>query len=108
MLIIISIKISQKKEDIEIMRLIGASKWYIRRPFLLEGVLYGIIGAVVGWIISVGAILYASPFLQSILQGIPLLPVAPLFLLDVFIMELLLAIFLGIFSSYLAVLRYLK
>jgi cell division transport system permease protein len=49
---IIGIKISQKKEDIEIMKLIGATNWYIRWPFLTEGILYGIIGAVVGWAIA--------------------------------------------------------
>ena len=32
-------KISVKRDEIEVLRLIGASKWYIRKPFLLEGCL---------------------------------------------------------------------
>ena len=108
MLIIISIKISQKREDIEIMTLIGASKWYIRWPFIMEGITYGIIGALIGWVISIGVLVYSTPFLEQILQGIPILPVSPLFLIEVLIFELLFAVILGVFSSYLAVLRYLK
>src|ERR1035437_8096877 len=45
MVTIIGIKISQKKDDIEIMRLIGATNWYIRWPFIFEGMFYGVIGA---------------------------------------------------------------
>jgi cell division transport system permease protein len=108
MITIIGIKISQKREDIEIMRLIGAGSWYIRWPFILEGIFYGFVGAVIGWFISVGALLYATPYLSSFLRGIPLFPVAPIFLLELLLIEILLAVFLGALSSYLAVLRYLK
>lgn len=108
MAIIISIRISQKKEEIEIMRLIGATGGFIRLPFLFEGVLYGVIGAFIGWILGIGALIYATPFLSSFLSGIPIFPASPLFLIEVLGGELILAVFLGIFSSSLAVLRYLK
>lgn len=108
MVTIIGIKISQKKEDIEIMRLIGASNWYIRWPFIMEGILYGLIGAVVGFVVSVGVLWYASPFLSSFLRGIPIFPLSWVFILVIVGFEFLLAIFLGAFSSYIAVLRYLK
>jgi cell division transport system permease protein len=105
---IIGIKISQKKADIEIMKLIGATNWYIRWPFLTEGILYGIIGAIVGWAIATGGLLYATPFLESFLKGIPVLPVAYLDLLTLLGIELVLAVILGTISSFLAVLRYSK
>lgn len=108
MIIIIGIKISQRKEEIEIMRLIGATTWYVRWPFIVEGVIYGLAGAFIGWLVSAGVILYATPFLSAFLKGIPLLPVSPIFLLQLLGIELLLAVFLGVFSSFLAVLRYLK
>jgi cell division transport system permease protein len=108
MVTIIGIKISQRKEDIEIMRLIGASNWYIRLPFIAEGVVYGLIGAVVGWIIATVTLLYATPFLESFLRGIPVLPVPYISLLSLLGIELLFAVFLGIVSSFLAVFRYLK
>jgi cell division transport system permease protein len=108
MVIIIGIKISQKKEEIEIMRLLSASNGYIRSPFLLEGMFYGIIGAVLGWGIASSILLYETPFLHSFLGEIPLLPVPPLFLLAVLGGEILGAIILGWFASFLAVFRYLK
>lgn len=105
---IIGIKISHKKEEIEIMRLIGATSWYVRWPFLFEGVFYAVLGAFLGWFVASGVLLYATPFLSTFLQGIPLLPVPPLFLLGLLGVEFLFAIILSIFSSFLAVLRYLK
>jgi cell division transport system permease protein len=108
MMTIIGIKISQKKEDIEIMKLIGATNWYIRWPFLTEGILYGIIGALIGWAIATAGLLYATPFLESFLKGIPVLPVSYLSLLILLGIEVVFAIFLGAISSFLAVLRYSK
>jgi len=108
MVIIIGFKISQKKDEIEVMRLLSATKWYVRWPFLLEGIFYGVIGALIGWVISTGTLLYATPLLESFLKGIPLLPVSPLFLIVLLVAELVLAVILGAFSSFLAVLRYLK
>ncbi len=108
MVTIIGIKISHKKEDIEIMRLIGAGRWYIRWPFVLEGIFYGVFGALVGWMTAAGVLIYATPFLESFLKGIPVLPVSYIDLLALLGIEVLIAIILGIFSSFLAVLRYLK
>jgi cell division transport system permease protein len=90
------------------MRLIGAGSWYIRWPFIFEGIFYGLIGALFGWLITVGALLYATPYLSSFLKGIPLFPISPVFLLQLLALEAIVAILLGAFSSYLAVLRYLK
>ena len=108
MITIIGIKVSQKRDDIETMRLIGAGSWYIRWPFILEGMFYGLLGALIGWLISVGVLLYATPYFSSFLRGIPIFPISPAFLLELLGVEILFAIFLGAFSSYLAVLRYLK
>lgn len=108
MVTIIGIKISQKKEDIEIMKLIGATNWYIRWPFIIEGIFYGVIGALIGWSISTATLLYATPFLESFLKGIPIVPVPAMDLLILLGLELLLATLLGVISSFLAVLRYLK
>lgn len=105
---IIGFKVSQKKEEIEIMRLLSATNWYIRWPFILEGIFYGTLGTLFGWIIASAGLLYASPYLESFLKGIPLLPVSPLFLLELLAGELLIAVLLGMLASSLAVLRYLK
>lgn len=108
MMTVIGFKVSQKREEIEIMKLLSATNWYIRWPFMLEGILYGSIGTLVGWLVASGGLVYLSPYLESFLRGIPIFPVSPLFLLGLLLGELVLAVFLGILASSLAVLRYLK
>ncbi|HWY79094.1 MAG TPA: permease-like cell division protein FtsX [Candidatus Sulfotelmatobacter sp.] len=108
MMTVIGFKVSQKRDEIEIMRLLSATNWYIRWPFMLEGIFYGTIGTIIGWIIATGGLLYFSPYLQTFLQGIPVFPISPLFLVGLLVGELVLAVFLGILASSLAVLRYLK
>ncbi|MBI5122535.1 hypothetical protein HZA75_01625 [Candidatus Roizmanbacteria bacterium] len=108
MMTVIGFKVSQKREEIEIMKLLSATNWYIRWPFVFEGIFYGIVGALVGWIIATGGLLYATPYLELFLKGIPLLPVSPIFLLELLGGEIVIAVVLGMVASSLAVLRYLK
>jgi len=107
-LTIIGMKIALRKEEIEILKLIGASNWYIRMPFLLEGAFYGLVGAVFSWIISYLILLYASPFLSSFLRGIPIFPVSPFLMLGLLGGLILVGLGLGVFGSLLAGWRYLR
>ena len=43
----IKITITARSTEISIMRMVGASNWYIRIPFMLEGMLIGIFGAII-------------------------------------------------------------
>ncbi len=108
MVAVIGFKVSQKRDEIEIMKLLSATNWYIRWPFVFEGIIYGAIGAIIGWVIATAGLLYFSPYLESFLRGIPLFPVSPLFLAGLLVGELVLAVLLGVLASSLAVLRYLK
>jgi len=47
--VVMSMKITLKKEEVEILRLLGAKAWFIQAPFLLESAIYGFWGAVVGF-----------------------------------------------------------
>ncbi len=105
---IIGMKISQKKEEIEVMQLIGATKWYISWPFIYEGMFYGFVGTFVGWVVTASALFFSTPFLSNFLQGIPLFPVPWYFYAVLLGGEILLAMLLGWFASLLAVRRYIK
>jgi cell division transport system permease protein len=48
----IRLDIQNRREEIEVSKLIGASDAFIRRPFLYTGLWYGIIGGVLAWIIT--------------------------------------------------------
>lgn len=108
MSIIVGMKISHKKDEIEIMQLIGATKWYISGPFVLEGIFYGVAGALLGWGLSSLVLLTTTPLLEGFLRGIPVVPAPWWFYAILLGAELILAILLGVFSSILAVMRYIK
>ena len=105
---IIGIKITVRREEIETMRLLGASNWFIRAPFILEGAFYGFIGSVFGGLAAVGIFYYFSPSLEAFLRGVAIFPLSPLILGELIIAEVFIACILGMFASYMAVLRYLK
>lgn len=105
---IIGIKITVRREEIEIMRLIGASNWFIRAPFLLEGMVYGLVGSVIGGVSAVGLFYYFSPALESFLRGVAIFPLSPMIIGELLLIEIIIACTLGAFASYVAVLRYLK
>lgn len=46
----IQLVIQSRKDEIEIMRLMGVSNWYIKIPLIMQGALYGFFGAVVALI----------------------------------------------------------
>jgi cell division transport system permease protein len=56
-----------RREQTSIMKLVGASNWYIRLPFVFEGVLAGTLGALIAWVLLMIFIPYAiGRFLSQI------------------------------------------
>jgi cell division transport system permease protein len=61
----IRLDIQNRREEIEVVKLIGGTDAFIRRPFLYNGLWYGIVGGGLGWIlVEVGRILLAGPVRQ--------------------------------------------
>src|SRR4051812_14833255 len=50
-----------RRREIEVMKLVGATNWFIRVPFMLEGLIQGMIGAV----LAVGALALFKPFFEK-------------------------------------------
>ncbi len=107
-LMVIGFKIRLRRSEIEITRLLGATNWFIRAPFLLEGMFYGVAGATVAWISTYTIIWYFTPFLENSMGEINLLPISPLLMLALLGIELLVALIIGVVASYGAVRRHLK
>ncbi len=50
-----------RRREIEVMKLVGATNWFIRVPFMLEGIVHGIVGA----FFALGAVFALDRFMQS-------------------------------------------
>lgn len=105
---IIGFKIRLRRNEIEIMRLLGASPSFIRNPFIFEGIFYGVAGATFAWIVSYSLLWYFTPFLLGYLGEVKLLPVDPLFMLELLGAVVMVAFIIGGLGSISAVRRYLK
>ena len=72
----IKITITARSTEISIMRMVGASNWYIRIPFMLEGMLIGLFGAIIPIFVLVygyGALYnYTGGSLMSSINGLRL------------------------------------
>lgn len=107
-LMVIGFKIRLKRDEIEILKLVGASPSFIRTPFILEGIFYGVVGAVAAWIAVYLLLWYFAPFIQSYLGEVELLPVNPLFMLALLGSAVVVAVIVGGLGSIGAVRRYLQ
>ena len=106
--VIISMKITGRRGEIEIMRLLGASRGQVVAPFLLEGIFYGVIGSFIGWGTAYTTLLYSTPLILKFFGSIPLLPVPFVLMITLLGSELLLGPLVGLISSLFASRRFLK
>ena len=107
-LVIIGLQIASRRDEIEILRLLGATGWFIRLPYVFTGLAYGLIGSFIAWGLSYLLLLYSTPFLASWLQDIPLLPVPIWFMLLLLGGELLFGAVIGTIGGLVATHRFLK
>jgi cell division transport system permease protein len=76
-----------RREQTSIMKLVGASNWYVRLPFVLEGMIAGALGALFGWLLLLGSVPRVADRLRDEVQLVPfigmdqVLAVAPLMLI---------------------------
>lgn len=74
LLIITSMRVVGRREEVEILNLIGATKGFIRSPIIIEAFMYTLFGVLVGWIIAFIAVLYLAPTVVTYFGEIPILP----------------------------------
>ena len=96
------------KTEIEIMRLVGASNWYIRMPFVIQGAILGASGCIITLAIISPVAVYISPRITQFLPGFDLYMYFMNNFLSITVMLAAIGISIGIFSSLIAIRRYLK
>lgn len=105
----IKITITSRQTEISIMRMVGASNWYIRIPFMLEGMLIGLIGSIVPIIVLVygyGLVYdYANGALMSAMLALK--PPMP-FIRDFSLVIAALGAGVGLVGSFVSIRRFLK
>jgi cell division transport system permease protein len=96
------------REEISVMRLVGASNKYIRGPFVVAGVMYGIVSAFITLILLYPATFWISSITATFFSGFSLFGYYINNFPAIFGLLVGAGIFLGGVSSYLAVRRYLR
>jgi cell division transport system permease protein len=104
----IRMAIFTRRDEIEIMKLVGATKWFIRGPFVFEAALYGIIAAFIAVALSYALLLGGGPKLGSYINVQSTIDFFRSYPLIIILGELMIGICIGAFSSLLAMSRYLK
>lgn len=108
----IRMAIFNRRDELNIMRLLGASTWYIRGPFIVETMLYGLIAAVVSVLICNALFSVSSTTLEASSLGLLDIKYANQYFLDhywvILTVQIVIGIVIGAASSYFATRRYLK
>jgi cell division transport system permease protein len=104
----IRMAIFTRRNEIEIMQLIGATNWYIRGPFLFEAAMYGVIAAFIAVALGYVVLLAGGPKLASYIDVQDTINYFRNYPMLIICAELLIGIAIGILSSLLAMARYLK
>lgn len=104
----ILLAIHSNKDEIAIMRLVGASNTFIRGPYIVVGIIYGFCAAIIGTLFISPAIYFASPFITVL---VPNMDIWTYFVRNIFLIigyNLLFAIIIGVVSSFIVVKKYLR
>ncbi len=99
----IHLVIQSRKEEIEIMRLMGVSNWYIKTPLVLQGAIYGFLGSII-------ALIPLNAFQNALLKVHEFFIVAspPLAMNVVILIMFIMSIGFGAIGSFLSIKKYLQ
>lgn len=94
--------------EVGIQRLVGASRWFVRGQFLVEGLIFGILAAMFSLMLTALVCWYASPGLATLLSGMNIWQNLMENMWTLFGIQAAIGAGLGMFSSVIAVGKYLK
>jgi cell division transport system permease protein len=103
----IRLAVFSRREEIEIMKLIGATDWFVRGPFVVEGAVIGFIGAGLSAIAVVAGYARVGPTLESLVSFLPIQTQTG-FVTNLALFTMLMGVLIGSVGSYFSVRRYLE
>lgn len=104
----VRLAIYNSRDEISVMQLVGASRWFIRGPFLVEGFIHGIIATIFTMIIMYPSLWWIGTRTSGLFGG---LNIFAYFISNIFQISLIVfvgGLVLGVLSSYLAMRKYLR
>ena len=104
----IRLAIYTSRDEIGVMNLVGAGHWYVRGPFMVSGVLYGVVSALVVLVILYPLTAWLGPASEHFFGTFNIYTYYTHSFLLIFLVIMGSGIALGALSSYLAVRRYLS
>jgi len=106
----VRIAIFARMEEIEIMKLVGATPGFIKGPFLIEGMLYGIISTIISIMILSSVLYFAAPAIANYIGGVGdnISNFLRDNILQVMVIQLGVGVSIGVFSSWLAIRKHLR
>lgn len=108
----IQMAIFNRRDELQIMRLLGANTWFIRGPFVVEAIIYGVLSAIISILLINALFITASTSLQATSFGILDISYSQEYFSKMYWkllgIQLTLGILIGAASSIIATRRYLK
>lgn len=96
------------RDEIAVMRLVGGTNGYVRGPFVVEGIMYGLVAGILTVIFFYPITYWLKSTTQGFYGGIDLLHYFVANFVEIFFIIILSGVVLGALSSYLAVRKYLS
>lgn len=106
--VIIGMKITNRKDEIRISRLLGASKFYVKKPFLLEGLFYGFWGGAIGSLTTLALSFYFNQPVNQFFSPVIFISQDSTFYLYLITGSIALGSLVGYFASFVGSRRYIK
>lgn len=106
--VIIGMKITNRKDEIRISRLLGASRFYVKKPFLLEGLFFGLFGSVSGTLLSAFLFYYFGSSINSFFQPVTFVNFDSGLYIQILLATLASGTLIGLTASWVGVKRYIK
>lgn len=104
----IKLVIDSSKEEINTMRIVGASGWFVKAPFIIEGAIFGFISFIFCFSATILSVYFLSSPLLSVMPGFSLFEYFMSNLWIIILIQLSSGVGLGVIASFIVVRKYLK